>query len=78
MRLKLGEVLLLAGGAGFLILWIAEYQRTSFAESYWLLMLCLGCLLGFQFVKNKRLEREKAVSPTIKQMVDDRKKKKKQ
>jgi hypothetical protein len=40
-------------------------------------MLCLGCLLGFQFVKNKRLEREKAVSPTIKQMVDDRKKKKK-
>ncbi len=77
MKLKLGEVLLLAGGAGFLILWIAEYQRTSFAESYWLLMLCLGCLLGFQFVKNKRLEREKAVSPTIKQMVDDRKKKKK-
>ncbi len=77
MKLKLGEVLLLAGGAGFLILWIAEYQRTSFAESYWLLMLCLGCLLGFQFVKNKRLEREKAVSPTIKQMVDDRKKRKK-
>ncbi len=77
MKLKLGEVLLLAGGAGYLILWIAEYQRTSFAESYWLLMLCLGCLLGFQFVKNKRLEREKAVSPTIKQMVDDRKKKKK-
>lgn len=77
MKLKLGEVLLLAGGAGFLILWIAEYQRTSFAESYWLLMLCLGCLLAFQFIKNKRLEREKAVSPTIKQMVDDRKKKKK-
>lgn len=77
MKLKLGEVLLLAGGAGFLILWIAEYQRTSLAESYWLLMLCLGCLLGFQFVKNKRLEREKAVSPTVKQMVDDRKKKKK-
>lgn len=77
MKLKLGEILLLSGGAGFLILWIAEYQRTSFAESYWLLMLCLGCLLAFQFIKNKRLEREKAVSPTIKQMVDDRKKKKK-
>lgn len=77
MKLKLGEVLLLAGGVGFLVLWIAEYQRTSFAESYWLLMLCLGCLLAFQFTKNKRLEREKAVSPTIKQMADDRKKKKK-
>jgi hypothetical protein len=77
MKLKLGEILLLAGGVGFLVLWIAEYQRTSFAESYWLLMLCLGCLLAFQFVKNKRLERDKAISPTIKQMVDDRKKKKK-
>jgi hypothetical protein len=77
MKLKLGEILLLAGGVGFLVLWIAEYQRTRFAESYWLLMLCLGCLLAFQFVKNKRLERDKAISPTIKQMVDDRKKKKK-
>ncbi len=40
-------------------------------------MLCLSCLLAFQYVKNKRLEREKAVSPTVKQMVTDRKKKKK-
>ncbi|GAB3884172.1 hypothetical protein [Spirosoma agri] len=77
MKLKLSEILLLSGGAGFLILWIAEYQRTTFTESYWLLMLCLGCLLAFQYVKNKRLEREKAISPTIKQMVEDRKKKKK-
>ncbi|QJD81438.1 hypothetical protein HH216_20280 [Spirosoma rhododendri] len=75
--MKLHEILLLAGGVGFMILWIAEYQRTSFGESYWLLMLCLGCLLAFQYVKNKRLEQEKAISPTIKQMVDDRKKKKK-
>ncbi|NEU67586.1 hypothetical protein GK091_11895 [Spirosoma agri] len=75
--MKLSEILLLSGGAGFLILWIAEYQRTTFTESYWLLMLCLGCLLAFQYVKNKRLEREKAISPTIKQMVEDRKKKKK-
>ncbi|AQG78337.1 hypothetical protein [Spirosoma montaniterrae] len=76
MKLKLSEILILAGAAGFLIIWIAEYQRTSFAESYWLLMLCLACLLGFQFIKNRRLEREKVVSPTIKQMVNDRKKKK--
>ncbi|GAB4034356.1 hypothetical protein [Spirosoma jeollabukense] len=75
--MKLSETLLLAAAAGFLILWIAEYQRTTFMDSYWLLMLCLAFLLAFQYVRNKRLEREKAVSPTIKQMVENRKKKKK-
>ncbi|GAB3495780.1 hypothetical protein GCM10027341_13570 [Spirosoma knui] len=75
--MKLSEILLLAVAAGFLIIWIAEYQRTDFADSYWLLMLCLASLLAFQYVKNRRLEREKAVSPTIKQMAADRKKKKK-
>ncbi|GAB3556686.1 hypothetical protein [Spirosoma fluminis] len=75
--MKLSEILLLAVAAGFLIIWIAEYQRTDFADSYWLLMLCLASLLAFQYVKNWRLEREKAVSPTIKQMAADRKKKKK-
>ena len=74
MKFKLSEILLLAGAGGFLVIWIAEYMRTSFAESYWLLMLMLGCLLAFQYLKNKRLEREKTVSPTIKQMIDDRKK----
>ena len=72
--MKLPEILLLAAAAGFLTIWIAEFQRTSFAESYWLLMLCLSFLLAFQYVKNQRLQREKAVSPTIKQMVADRKK----
>ena len=72
--MKLSETLLLAAAAGFLILWIAEFQRTTFADSYWLLMMCLAFLLAFQYVRNKRLEREKAISPTIKQMVDDRKK----
>lgn len=76
MKLKLSEILLLSAAAGFLILWIAEYQRTTFAESYWLLMLCAGFLFAFQYFKNKRLERDKVVSPTIKQMVEDRKKKK--
>ncbi|SFC39921.1 hypothetical protein [Spirosoma endophyticum] len=75
--MKLSETLLLAAAAGFLILWIAEYQRTTFMDSYWLLMLCLAFLLAFQYVRNKRLEREKAISPTIKQMVENRKKKKK-
>ncbi|QJW89346.1 hypothetical protein HNV11_08100 [Spirosoma taeanense] len=75
--MKLYEILLLAAAAGFLVIWIAEYQRTTFSESYWLLMLCLGSLLTFQYVKNRRLEREKTVSPTIKQMINERKKKKK-
>ena len=75
--MKLREILLLAVAAGFLVIWIAEYQRTTFIDSYWLLMLCLGFLLALQYVRNKRLEREKVISPTIKQMVEDRKKKKK-
>lgn len=74
MKFKLSEILLLAGAGGFLVIWVAEYMRTTFAESYWLMMLMLGCLLGFQYIKNKRLEREKIISPTIRQMIDDRKK----
>ena len=70
--MKLSEILLLAAAAGFLTIWIAELQRTTFAESYWLLMLCLAFLLAFQYVRNKRIERDKIVSPTIKQMVNDR------
>jgi Flp pilus assembly protein TadB len=70
--MKLPEILLLSAAAGFFTIWIAEFQRTTFAESYWLVMMCLAFLLAFQYVRNKRLEREKAVSPTIKQMVTDR------
>ncbi len=73
-KMKLSEILLLAAAAGFLTIWIAEFQRTSLAESYWLLMLCLAFLLAFQYAKNRRLQREKTVSPTIRQMVNDRKK----
>lgn len=75
--MKLNETLLLAGAAGALIIWILEYQRTSFLDSYIYLMGCLGLLFTFQYIRNKRLEREKIVSPTIKQMVTDQKKKKK-
>jgi hypothetical protein len=75
--MKLNETLLLAGAAGALIIWILEYQRTSFLDSYIYLMLCLGLLFTFQYIRNKRIEREKIVSPTIKQMATDQKKKKK-
>ncbi len=74
--MKLPEMLILAVGAGFLIIWIAEYQRTDFAGSYWLLMLFLGCMLAFQYVKNKRLEREKIASSATTKRVETRKKKK--
>jgi hypothetical protein len=75
--MKLSETLSLAAAVGFLILWIAEYQRTTFADSYWLLMLCLSFLLLLQFIRNRRIERNKEISPTIKQMATDRQKKKK-
>lgn len=75
--MKRNETLLLAGAAGALIIWILEYQRTSFLDSYIYLMLCLGLLFTFQYIRNKRLQREKIVSPTIKQMAVNQKKKKK-
>ncbi|WP_018620985.1 hypothetical protein [Spirosoma luteum] len=74
--MKLREIILLALAAGFLVIWIAEYQRTTFGDSYWLLMLFLGFLLAFQYVRTKRIEQEKAISPTAKQPVERRKKKK--
>ncbi|KAB7732750.1 hypothetical protein F5984_02020 [Rudanella paleaurantiibacter] len=74
--MKLNETLLLAGAAGALLIWLLELQRTSFAESYIYLMLCLALLFTLQFVRNKRIQREKQVSPTIKQMAADQKKKK--
>lgn len=74
--MKLPEILILAAAAGFLIIWIAEYQRTDFAGSYWLLMLFLGGMLAFQYVKNKRLERGKAISSSNRQSAEKKKKKK--
>lgn len=73
--MKLREIILLAVAAGFLVIWIAEYQRTSFGDSYWLLMLFLGFLLAFQYVRLKRIGPKKTVSPTGKQPVVKKKKK---
>lgn len=64
--MKLNETLLLAGAAGALLIWILEFRRTNFADSYLYLMLFVGLLFAFQYVRNKRLEQEKAVSPTVK------------
>lgn len=73
--MKLPEIILLALSAGFLVIWIAEYQRTDFAGSYWLLMLFLGFLLAFQYVRNKRIEAGKAASSAPIKRVETRKKK---
>lgn len=74
--MKLPEIILLAVAAGFLVIWVAEYQRTTFGDSYWLLMLFLGFLLAFQYVRNKRIEQEKSVSSTITKPVKNQKRKK--
>jgi hypothetical protein len=73
--MKLREIILLAVAAGFLVIWVAEYQRTTFSDSYWLLMLFLGFLLAFQYARIKRIGREKSLSPTVKQPVEKKKKK---
>ena len=74
--MKLREILLLAAAAGFLIIWIAEYQRTTFTDSYWLLMLFLGFLLAFQYSRYKRIEEKKSAAPTVRQPAVTKKKKK--
>ncbi|GAB2777986.1 hypothetical protein GCM10027275_21580 [Rhabdobacter roseus] len=53
MSPKLIKTLLLASAIGFLVLWILEFRRTSLAESYWLLLLCLIFLLSFQYYRLK-------------------------
>lgn len=73
--MKLRDTLLLFGAAGCFLLWILEFRRSSFADSYWLLLASLGLLFTFQYYRIKRREAEKALSPTLKQMIEDRQKK---
>ncbi|GAA4454964.1 hypothetical protein GCM10023189_22190 [Nibrella saemangeumensis] len=75
--MKLVDTLLLAAAIGSLILWIMEYMRVGFVESYWLLLVCLAFLFSFQFIRQKRRQENKEVSPTIRQMAENQKKKKK-
>ncbi|GAA4395155.1 hypothetical protein GCM10023187_01710 [Nibrella viscosa] len=75
--MKLTDTLLLFAGIGSLLLWILEYRRVGFLDSYWILLCCLAFLFGFQYIRQKRRQDNKDVSPTIKQMAEQRKKKKK-
>ncbi len=51
MNPTLIKTLLIAGAIGFFILWLLEYQRAGIADSYWLILLCISCLLGFQYYR---------------------------
>ncbi len=76
MKFQLTDVLLLSASLGSFVIWILEIQRAGFADSYMFLLACLAFLLAFQFQRIKRRQQEKAVSPTVKQMVEKRKRKK--
>jgi hypothetical protein len=54
MKTPLVESLVGWATLGFFILWVMEFRRTQFQESYWLLMLSLSCLLGFQYLRYRR------------------------
>ncbi len=65
---KFIESLLGWASLGFLILWILEIRRVPFKDSYWLIMLCLACLLGFQYMRYKR-----GAEPIIKNLPETKK-----
>ncbi|HEV7350000.1 hypothetical protein [Telluribacter sp.] len=51
MNPKLIKTLLIAGAIGFFIMWLLEIQRTDLKDSYWLILLCITCLLSFQYYR---------------------------
>ena len=53
MNPKLIKTLLIAGAIGFFIMWLLEFQRTDMMNSYWLILLCITCLLSFQYYRIK-------------------------
>ena len=57
--MKLPETLLVSAALGSLALWILEFQRTSFIDSYWLLMAVTAFLFLFLYVRQRRILREK-------------------
>ena len=76
--MKLVDTVLISLAIGSFLLWVLEIRRTnSFLDSYPFLMLSLTFLLAFQYIRVKRRQDNKEVSPTIKQMAEQKKKKKK-
>ncbi|MFN8349154.1 MAG: hypothetical protein U0X91_29410 [Spirosomataceae bacterium] len=54
MKTPFAESMLGWASLGFFVLWILEIRRTEFKDSYWLIMLCLSCLLAFQYLRRRR------------------------
>jgi hypothetical protein len=57
--MKLPETLLLSAAFGSLIVWVLELRRTSFLDSYWLLMAATALLFGFLYMRQRRILGEK-------------------
>ena len=69
MKTKLLDTILISLAIGSFLLWILEIRRTNnFVDSYPFLMLSLTFLLAFQYVRVKRRQDNKEVSPTINQL----------
>lgn len=78
MNAKLLKSLLLAAALGLLILWIMEFWRVGFGDSYWLLLLSLCCVLIHQYIRLRALpDKTRPVSPTPRQPAKSTKSKKK-
>lgn len=52
------KTILLFLSLGFLIVWFLEFRRTSFADSYWLLLLVTVCLFVYQLINLKTSDRK--------------------
>lgn len=53
--MNLKETLLISASIGCFLLWILEFRVSqTLMGNYWLLMLCLAFLLGFQYVRYQR------------------------
>ncbi len=57
--MKIPETLLLSAALGSLVLWVLEFRRTSFIDSYWLLMAVTGFLFTFLYMRQRRMLGEK-------------------
>lgn len=57
--MKLSETLILSAAVGSLALWVLEFWRTSFLDSYWLLMAVTAFLFAFLYVRQRRILRQK-------------------
>lgn len=76
-KIPLIEAIVGWAALGFLILWILEFRRTQFEQSYWLLMLFIASLLGYILVRYKRINiLEKPISNATKTPVKKHKKSK--